>query len=74
MQEEADRVEEENRKMMWEAREEANRVMMDQWEIADAAAEAAGSKLRDHEMTIQYEIDMIKELNLPEGEDLNKRW
>lgn len=60
--------------MMMEEREEANRVMIHEWEIADAAATAAEDKLRDHNEQIQYEINIIAELNLPEGEEQDKRW
>jgi len=74
MREEADAVEAEGRKMMMEARDEANRVMIHEWEMADGAAMAAEDKLAEHNANIQYEIDIIKELNLPEGEELEGRW
>jgi len=71
MNEEADRVEAEERKMMMETRDEANRMMIHEFEIADAAAWSAEDKLNQHNDKIQYEIDIIKELNLPDGADLD---
>merc|ERR1711981_684502 len=74
MREEAERVAEEERAWMMEERDEANRIMMHEWEIAEAEAMDAEQRLAEHNDYIKYEIAIIQELNLLEGQELDERW